>query len=64
MASRLFFSTWISIYHRSQKEEAGNSKNAHRMGDLVEIDKNIIAARGKKITNNELKNWIKKSSTN
>jgi hypothetical protein len=33
-------------------------------GRLVEIDQNIVAAHGKKITNNELQQWMKKSSKN
>lgn len=29
-------------------------------GKLVEIDKKLIAAQGKKVTNEELQQWIKK----
>lgn len=31
-----------------------------RDGTLVEIDKSLLAASGKKITNEELQQWIKK----
>jgi hypothetical protein len=47
--------------HNKKKPET--VKMLTESGALVEIDKNIIAARGKRITNNELQNWIKNTST-
>jgi hypothetical protein len=44
-----------------QKKKTKNTiKMLSQSGELVEVDIAALPARKKKVTNNELKNWIKK----
>ncbi len=43
-----------------KKKKTETVKMLSQDGTLVEIDKNFLAASGKKISNTELQNWIKK----
>ena len=44
------------------KKKKETVKMLTRDGKLVEIDKDLIASRGKKITNEELQSWVSKKS--
>lgn len=57
--SALFSAIGFKYFTTRTKKTPETVKMLTETGILVEIDKNIIAARGKKVTNNELKNWIK-----
>lgn len=43
-----------------KKQEEEKIKMLTQDGQLVEIDKKLLANTGKKISNQELQNWIKK----
>lgn len=44
----------------SGQKEKNTVKMLSQDGQLVEIDERLLAQGGKKVTNNELQNWIKK----
>ncbi len=49
----------------SRKAEAGETvKMLTEDGQLVEVNKTMLASRGKKITNGELQKWIKNRPVN
>ncbi len=59
-----FSAAGLNFLTRPKKKKAVTVKMLTQDGRLVEIDKNIIAARGKKITDTELQQWVKKPSNN
>jgi len=52
----------LRFIKKDNPEKAEPVKMLTQEGLLVEIDRNIIAARGKKISNTELQQWVKKAS--
>lgn len=54
--------TALRILSSSKKKESKSEtvKMLTQDGRLVEIDKKMLAAGGKKITNTELQEWVKK----
>lgn len=70
-AALVSFVTVFKIFKGSKKtnatsSDAGNGrvKMLTQDGKLVEIDKEMLASGGKKITNEELQQWIKNKSVN
>jgi len=57
-----FSAAGLRFITRGKQKKTETVKMLTQDGLLVEIDKNIIAARGKKITNSELQQWVKKPS--
>jgi hypothetical protein len=52
--------TFLKIFAGRKKPEKNVVKMLTQNGQLVEVDKNLISAAGKKISNQELQHWIKK----
>jgi hypothetical protein len=52
--------TVLNFWGRSKKKNTETVKMLTRDGRLVEIDKTLLTSSGKKITNDELQNWVKK----
>ena len=59
-----FSAAGLRFITRDKKKKTETVKMLTQDGLLVEIDKNIVAARGKKITSKELQQWVKKTSKN
>jgi hypothetical protein len=58
-----FFSAVALRFVKKDKPKKEESiKMLTQEGLLVEIDRNIIAARGKRISDTELQQWVKKAS--
>lgn len=58
-AAALVAGGFFKFFSRSTKKETPKVKMLTQDGRLVEVDKTMIA-RGKKITNEELQQWVKK----
>lgn len=54
--------TLLRFITRGKRKESTTVKMLTEDGRLVEIDKTLLAPRGKKITDNELQQWVKNSS--
>lgn len=52
--------TLFKFFDRFKTEKKDTVKMLTQDGKLVEIDKNLLAQSGKKISNKELQNWVKK----
>jgi len=52
--------TVFKFFNRFKPEKKDTVKMLTQDGKLVEIDKNLLAQSGKKISNKELQNWVKK----
>jgi hypothetical protein len=52
--------TVFKFFDRFKSEKKDTVKMLTQDGKLVEIDKNLLAQSGKKISNKELQNWVKK----
>jgi hypothetical protein len=50
----------FNFFDRFKSEKKETVKMLTQDGKLVEIDKNLLAQSGKKISNKELQNWVKK----
>jgi hypothetical protein len=61
--SAVTFSKFFSTPKKSTAISCGEKSTVKMLtqdGSLVEIDKNLLASSGKKISNEELQQWIKK----
>lgn len=52
--------TLFKFFDRFKTEKKDTVKMLTQDGKLVEIDKTLLAQTGKKISNKELQNWVKK----
>lgn len=52
--------TVLKFVTGNKKEKGETVKMLSEDGTLVEIDKDLLVSTGKKISNTELQNWIKK----
>jgi hypothetical protein len=56
--------TALRIFTKGRKKTPETVKMLTQDGRLVEIDKTMLALRSKKITNEELKQWVKSKPVN